>query len=75
MGIPGTGRKGHDDPRDNPNSPDNTFNEPVDPSTCPATTCDFYKAVLNKYNSFSTRDVPYSIYGPNSNSFAQDLAT
>ncbi len=75
LGLPRTGIKGRDDPRDNYNSPDNAYNQPVDPGQCPAGTCAYEKAVLSRYNSFPNGDVPYSAYGPNSNSFAQDLVT
>jgi hypothetical protein len=75
LGLPSTGRKGRDDARDNPSSPDNRYNQPVDPGICPAITCAFEKAVLSRYNSFPNGDVPYRAYGPNSNSFAQSLVT
>ena len=72
---PSEGYKAQNDPRDNPNSPNNTFNQPIDPKQCFADECAYEKAVVKRYQSFPSGNVPYSPFGPNSNSFAQDLAT
>jgi len=69
------GRKFQDDPRDDPNDPNNTFNQSVNPNACPTEQCGYEKAVRDRFNSFPNRNVPYFLFGPNSNSFAQDLIT
>lgn len=75
FGWPNQGAKAQDDPRDDTNSTNNASNSRVDPGACPLQTCGFEKAVRDRFNSFPPGNVPYSPFGPNSNSFAADLAT
>lgn len=72
---PNEGYKAQNDPRDNPHSPGNEFNAPMQMEMCFSDECEFEKTVVSRYESFPDENVPYDPYGPNSNSFAQDLAT
>lgn len=71
---PKTGYKAVNDPRDNPAGPTRS-NQPVNQRQCFRDTCAYEKAVWDRFNSFPSGMVPYNAYGPNSNSFAQDLIT
>jgi hypothetical protein len=51
------------------------FNQPIDSRQCFADECEYENSVVKRYQSFPSGNVPYSPLGPNSNSFAQDLAT
>jgi uncharacterized protein RhaS with RHS repeats len=71
---PTTGYKAENDSRDNANGA-SKFNQPVNQRQCFKDTCAYEKATINRFNSFPAGTVPYNPYGPNSNSFAQDLIT
>ena len=75
LGLPSYGYKEINDPRDQLDSPATVFNEPINQQQCFAEECAFEKAVVDRWASFPARYVPYSVRGPNSNSFANDLAT
>jgi len=68
-------RKFKDDPSDNAKDPNNAFDQPVTPKSCPTEQCGYEKAVRDRFNSFPNGDVPYFLPGQNSNAFAQDLIT
>jgi RHS repeat-associated protein len=66
--------------RDNPGSSSLVYNGlitprlwPASPSSC--SQCQFEKAVRDRFNSFTSDPVWYSLAGPNSNSFAAGLIT
>ena len=68
------GYKAADSFRDWPNP--EYFSGAVKPNMCPVDRCGFEKAVVNRFNSFSETKVPYHFFsGPNSNTFAESLAT
>lgn len=73
VGWPNRGRKSADDRRDNPFSQKVASNGVASPNQCYSEQCGFEKAVRNRYDSFPSGDVPYNPFGPNSNSFANDL--
>lgn len=78
--FPSKARKSYDSPTsintDDPVAASNTFNERVIPDQCPTGTCEFEKAVVQKFHQFPTGLVDYdAVHGPNSNSFARTLAT
>ena len=59
--------------RDDPNSPDNVFDEAVNPgSSCDKEKCKYEKEVLERFLNFPLT-VPYFPFGPNSNSFAEQI--
>jgi len=75
------GRKYSADPpgyRDLPDAPGLPYNAAVVPQTWPKDSqscgrCQFEKAVRDRFNSFTSDGVWYSLPGPNSNSFANGL--
>ena len=74
--LPHKGYKSADSGIDDAYSPDVQSRTTVTPKICPNGTCEFEKAIVDRFNSFPEGLVPYSaLQGHNSNSFATDLAT
>jgi RHS repeat-associated protein len=79
-GVPHMGRKQLALPStpgliDDPFSPFNEDNILVSPSSSDCNTCAFEKHVMEKFLAFPAGNVPYTLVGPNSNSFAAGLVT
>lgn len=80
--LPTSGRKSLSTPRnpgriDRLNSPRNRDNIVIKlkNSSCGSGNCDFEKDIVERFLNFPSGDVPYSLIGPNSNSFAAGLVT
>ena len=60
--------------RDDPRSKSNNFRATVPvPEGCDEEKCEFEKKVWERFKKFPSGNVPYSVAGPNSNTFARDL--
>lgn len=58
---------------DKPDAPGNTDDVTITPKEQKCGTCEYERRVLDAYYSFPGGDVPYGVFGPNSNTFAQHL--
>ena len=84
-GIPGYGYKHSydinsphypNDPnwgRDHPLFEGNTYDETVQPNQCYEDSCGYEQEVVDRFNKYPSGNLPYGIFGPNSNSFAHYL--
>ncbi len=77
-GVPIQARKSLSSPRspdklDDPDSPNNTDDILIKPPKPNCETCTYEKNVMDRFYNFPSRDVPYWLTGPNSNTFAGGL--
>jgi len=72
--IYSTGRKVMNSPKDDPFAA-GTQTVPITPKKPGCQTCGYEKDVVHRYDIFPSGDVPYDMFGPNSNSFTNYLIT